>query len=133
MKLNDNAFAEEMKNQGPEEVAKRIDAYLMENNITTTKLRAARTLPSGDVALQTTNAEEAEKLRGRDGWIKVLGSKVKLPWERYGVVALGVSTVKMNLEKAEDMKEKLVTTQNASMCTGMKIESIFWLSAVKKR
>ena len=34
----------------------------------------------------------------------------------------------MDPEEAEDMKEKLVT-QNASMCRGIKIESIFWLSA----
>ena len=66
VKLNDNASTEEMKKQAPEEVANRIDAYLMENNITTTKLRAARTLPSGDVAVQTTMAEEAKKLREKD-------------------------------------------------------------------
>ena len=55
VKLNDSASAEIMKKQAPEEVAHRIDAYLVENNITTTKLRAARTLPSGDIAIQTTN------------------------------------------------------------------------------
>ncbi len=37
----------------------------------------------------------------------------------------------MDLEKAEDMKEKLVT-QNASICKGMKVESIFWSSPAKK-
>ncbi len=56
-----------MKKQAPEEVAHRIDTYLAENNITATKLRAARTLPSGDIDIQTTNEEEAEKLRGEDG------------------------------------------------------------------
>ena len=45
----------------------RINAYLVENNITTTKLRAAQTLPSGDIAIQTTNKKEAEKLRGENG------------------------------------------------------------------
>ena len=67
VKLNDNSSVEEMKKQAPEEVVHRIDAYLMENNITTTKLRAARTLQSGDVAIQKTNEEKAEKLRGEDG------------------------------------------------------------------
>lgn len=131
IKLNDNASAEEMRKQAPEEVAHRIDAYLMENNITTTKFRVARTLPSGDVAIQTTNAEEAEKLRGEDAWTKVLGSKAKLTWKRYGIVALGVPIAKTDLEKVKEMKEKLVT-QNASMCTGKKIESLFWLTSVKK-
>ncbi len=44
-----------MKKQAPEEVAYRIDAYLVENNITATKLRAAQTLLGGDIAIQTTN------------------------------------------------------------------------------
>ena len=131
VKLNDSASAEEMRKQAPEEVAHRIDAYLMENNITTTKLRAARTLPSGDVAIQTTSIDEAEKLREEDGWTKVLGSKAKLTRKRYGVVALGIPVAKMDFEKMEETKEKLVT-QNASMCTGMKIESLFWLSSIKK-
>ncbi len=67
VKLNDTASAEEMKKQAPKEVVHRIDAYLVENNITATKLRTARTLPSGDIAIQTTNEEEAEKLIGEDG------------------------------------------------------------------
>ena len=131
VKLNDNASAEEMKKQAPKEVAQRIDAYLIENNITTTRLRAARTLPSGDVAIQTTTEEEAEKLRGEDGWTKVLGSKAKLARKKYGIVAMGIPAAKIDLEKMEETKEKIVT-QNASMCTGMKIESIFWLSTLKK-
>lgn len=120
-----------MKKEAPKEVAHRIDAYLMENNITTTKVRAARTLPSGDVAIKTTSEEEAEKLRGEDFWRKILGSKAKSTGKRFGVEALGVPTSKMDLGKMEEMKEKL-TTQNASMCTGMRIESIFWLSPIKK-
>ena len=49
----------------------------------------------------------------------------------YGIVALGISIVKINLEKAEETKEKIVT-QNACIYARMKIESIFWLSALKK-
>lgn len=113
-----------MEKKAPEELAHRIDAYLMENHIITTKLRAARTLPSGDVAIQITNEEEAEKLRGEDGWTWVLGNKARLAWKLYGIVALGIPTAKIDLKKAEETEEKIVT-QNASMCAGMKIESIF--------
>ncbi len=103
----------------------------MENNITTTKLRTARTLSSGDVAIQTTNIEEVKKLRKRDGWTKVLGSKARLIRKRYGIVALGIPTTKIDFKKIEETKEKLVT-HNASMCIGIKIESLFWLSSSKK-
>ncbi len=131
VKLNDSAPAEMVKKQVPKEVVHRIDAYLIENNVTIIKLRTARTLPSRDIAIQTTNEKEAEKLRGEDGWTKVLGSKAKLARKRYGIVALGIPIAKIDLEKAEETKEKIVM-QNASICTGITIESIFWLSALKK-
>lgn len=66
VKLNDNTFVEEMRTQALEEIAYRINAYFIKNNITTTKFYAARTLLSGDVATQTTSIEEAKKLREKD-------------------------------------------------------------------
>ena len=78
VKLNNNASAKEMKKQAPKKVAHRIDAYLIVNNITTTKLRAVQTLPNRDIAIQITNKEEAKKLRGKDSWMKMLKSKAKL-------------------------------------------------------
>lgn len=44
---------------------------------------------------------------------------------------LGIPIAKIDLEKVEEKKEKIVP-ENASICTGMKIEGIFWLSALKK-
>lgn len=67
LKLNDNALAKKIKNQAPKEVAHRIDIYLMENNIITTKLQAAQTLLSEDIGIQTTNKKNAKKLREEDG------------------------------------------------------------------
>ena len=63
VKLKDAASAEEIKKQAPKEVAYRIDAYLLKNNITAAKLRAAQTLSSGNIVIQTTNEEAVEKLR----------------------------------------------------------------------
>lgn len=78
VKLNDNTFVEEMRTQALEEIAYRINAYFIKNNITTTKFYAARTLLSGDVATQTTSIEEAKKLREKDSQTKILGRKAKL-------------------------------------------------------
>ena len=66
VKLNDNGSVEEMKKQAPRQVAYRIDAYLIENNITTVKLHTAQNLPSRDIVIQITNKEDAEKLRAED-------------------------------------------------------------------
>ena len=61
----------------------------------------------------------------------MLESKAKLAWKRYGIVALGILIVKIDMEKPEETKKKIVK-QNASICGGMKIDSIFWLSPSKK-
>lgn len=37
---------------------------------------------------------------------------------------MGIPTIKIDMKKMEETKEKIVT-QNASMCMGMKIENIF--------
>ena len=131
VKLNDDASAEKMKKQAPEEVAYRIDAYLVENNITALKLRVAQTVPSGNIVIQTTNDEKAENLRMEDGLTKVLGSKAKLTRKQYGIVALGIPITKTDMEKPKEKKEKIVT-QNASICAGMKIKSTFCVFISKK-
>ena len=120
-----------MKKQAPETLTYKIDAYLVENNITTTKLRAERTLLSGDIAIQTTNEEEAEKLREENGWARVLEIKAKLARKQYGIAALGIPIAKIDMEKPKETKEKIIM-QNASIFAGMKIGSIFWLSTSKK-
>lgn len=67
VKLNNNASAEEIEKQASEKVANKIDVYLVENNITTTKLCVARTLPSRNIGIQTISIEKAKKLREKDG------------------------------------------------------------------
>lgn len=69
-------------------------------------------------------------MRGDNGWTKVLGNKAKLARRRYSIVTIRILIAKINLKKAEEMIEK-ITTQNARMYTGIKIESIFWLFALK--
>lgn len=51
--------------------------------------------------------------------------------KQYGIVAPGISIAIIDLEKAEKTKEKIVM-QTGSIYTGIKIESIFWLSILKK-
>lgn len=60
-----------------------------------------------------------------------MGSKAKLIQKQYGIVVLKIAVAKIDFKKIEGTKKKLVT-QNASMCTGIKIKSLFWLSSIKK-
>ncbi len=131
VKLNNTASSEEMKNKSPEKVANRIDAHLVENDITAIKLYAAQSLPNRDIEIQTTNEKEAKKLKREDGCTRVLGSKAKGARKRYGIVVLGIPIAKIDIEKPKEIKEEIVT-QNAKMCAGMKIEIIFLHSKSKK-
>lgn len=106
------------------EVAQRINACLIKNNITTTGLRVAQTLAIENVAIETTIKEEVEKLRGEDRWIIVLGSKAKLVRKKYGVIAIEISTIKIDFKKIRETNKRFVI-QNANMWIRIKIESIF--------
>ncbi len=61
----------------------------------------------------------------------MLGSKTILAWKRYGIVILGIPIAKIDLEKVEETREKIVA-QNTSICTSMNIENIFWLFVLMK-
>lgn len=112
-----------MKKQAQKKVAHKINAYLIKN-ITGIKFCIAQTLISEDILIQTTNKKKAEKLRKKDSWIRMLENKAKLAWKQYVIVILGVFIAKINLEKGEKIKEKIIL-QNASMCIRIKIESIY--------
>ena len=117
VQLNDGALSEMMKKQALEEVAQKIDVYFIEKNITITKFRTARTLPSGDIAIQTTKKEETETLRGKDSWTRILESKAKLARKRYRIVSLEILISKIDLEKAKETKKEIIT-QNTSETKG---------------
>ena len=131
VKLNYSAQTEEIKKQTPEKVAHRINSYIVENNITAIKLRVAQTLLNREIAMETTDEKEAKKLKKEDGWTKRLGSKAKLVRKRYGIVALGILIAKIETEKAEEAKKRIVT-QNVRIRIGIKIESIFLLPKSKR-
>lgn len=109
VKLNNNTAVEEIKKQAPQKVVYKIDAYFIENNITTIKFCIAQTLPSRNIVIQITNKEKAKNLRKEDSQTKVLGSKAKLVRKQYKIIALGISIRKINLEIAEETKDKIVT------------------------
>ncbi len=56
---------------------------------------------------------------------------MKLIRKQYRIVTLGVCTAKIDFKKIKEIDKKLVT-QNASICKGIRIESIFWMSPMNK-
>lgn len=94
--------------QASQKVAYKIDAYLIKNNITNTKLCIAQILLSKDIAIQTTNKKKTKKLKEEDGWTKMLKSKVKLVQKWYEIVALRILIAKIELKKAIMIKKNLL-------------------------
>lgn len=66
VKLNNKIIAEKIKKQALKKSPHRIETYLIDNNITTTKLRTAQPLLIGDIIIQITNKKEAEQLRKKE-------------------------------------------------------------------
>lgn len=61
----------------------------------------------------------------------MLGSKAKFARKKYGIIAIGIPIPKIDLERIEEINKKIIAPY-ASMCAGIRIETIFWLSVLRK-
>lgn len=61
----------------------------------------------------------------------MLENKAKLAQKQYEIIILGIFITKIKLEKAKEMKKKIVM-QNTRICISIKIENIFWFFILKK-
>lgn len=67
-----------MKKQPLKKVVHKIDDYLIEINISSTKFYTIQTLLGGDMEIQRSKKETVKKLRRENSSIKILESKAKL-------------------------------------------------------
>lgn len=63
IKLNNNTLAEKIKTQALRKIVRKIDAYIIKNNITTIKVCKIYFLPTRNIAIQIINKEKAKKLK----------------------------------------------------------------------
>ena len=63
VRMNDKEASKANAVKEPRELAEKVNQYIRNNKISTKDIRAARTLPSGDIAITTATEEEATKLR----------------------------------------------------------------------
>ncbi|KAL2047272.1 hypothetical protein N7G274_001291 [Stereocaulon virgatum] len=90
VRMNDKEASKANAAKEPRVLAEKVNQYTRNNEISTKDIRAARTLPSGDIAITTATEEEATKLREQDGWMSVLSEKAKAVAQMYGVLVHGV-------------------------------------------
>ncbi|KAL2045592.1 hypothetical protein N7G274_002020 [Stereocaulon virgatum] len=82
--MNDKEASKANAAKEPRVLAEKVNQYIRNNEISTKDIRAARTLPSGDIAITTATEEEATKLREQDGWMSILSEKAKAVAQMYG-------------------------------------------------
>ena len=67
VRINDKEASKANAAKEPRVLAEKVNQYIRNNKISTKDIRAARTLPSGDIAITTATEEEATKLREQEG------------------------------------------------------------------
>lgn len=97
VRLNDTDKKQELKGHEISRIASDINNSISQKDITTKGIRAVKKLPSGDIAIHTVNAEEAEKLRNNSSWTTVLGKKAKTVLQTHAVMINSVETKKFDL------------------------------------
>ncbi|KAI4120970.1 MAG: hypothetical protein LQ347_006992 [Umbilicaria vellea] len=111
VRMNDKEASKANAAKEPRELAEKVNQYIRNNKISTKDIRAARTLPSGDIAITTATEEEATKLREQEGWMSVFSEKAKAVAQMYGVLVHGVRIKDLNTTDMEKGIER-IKTQN---------------------
>ena len=127
VRMNDKEASKANAAKEPRVLAEKVNQYIRNNKISTKDIRAARTLPSGDIAITTATEEEATKLREQEGWMSVFSEKAKAVAQMYGVLVHGVRIKDLN---ATDMEKGIehIKTQNRDT---VKLD-IMWLGYLNR-
>ena len=95
-------------------------------------IRAVKRLPSGDIAVLTTNNDETKKLRNDDRWTSVLGSDARMVTRTYGIMINEVRVSEFDMGEKEKMIQHIKeSNKDIERLQGMDIKWIEWRSMPK--
>lgn len=130
VRLNDKDKKQEMKQLEVNRIAADINTAIASKEITNKNIRAVKKLPSGDLAIHTVNAAEADKLRENSGWTAVLGARAKAMIHTYAVMVSGVRIKDFDLFTAggRDIAMRSIREANSDVeeLKNMEIMYISW-------
>lgn len=130
VRLNDKDKKEELRKQDTKAIIQQVNEKIKEFDITTKEIRAIKQLQSGDIAIHTVNAEEANKLRDNSAWTTVMGPKARTAIQTHAVMISGVEAKDWNLSTPETRSKAIqtITKQNQDIeaFEGMDIVWIGW-------
>jgi hypothetical protein len=97
-------------------------------NIANVKVVSSNQLKSGDLSIKTATSNEVEALRQfADDWANRIGSGATVQIPTYGVLAHGIRTRTMNMDKFEDNRAQILQ-DNRPFIPQAEIRHIGWLT-----
>lgn len=97
-------------------------------NIANVKIVSSNQLKSGDLSIKTANSSEVEALRQfADDWADRIGSGATVQIPTYGILAHGIRTRSMDMDKFEDNKAQILQ-DNRPFIPQADIRHIGWLT-----
>lgn len=97
-------------------------------NIASIKIMSSNQLKSGDLSIRATGSREAQMLRAHTGdWVHRIGAGASDRNPTYGVLAHGIRTSTMDMDKFEDVRENILH-DNRPFIPNAEIKYIGWLT-----
>jgi hypothetical protein len=131
VKIADPSTIENLRSKNPRTLQAHVDRAIEQSknrNIETIKVASANQLKSGDLSIKTTSTEKAEALKQfADDWTSRIGSGTSVQIPTYGIIAHGIRTRSMEMEKFEEIRTELLQ-DNKPFIPRAEIKYVGWLS-----
>ena len=134
VKIGEKGKQQELGAQTPDQIRRRVNLHLQafQGPAGGRQVAAALQLKSGDVALTTRNAQDAETLRRNPGWEKTpFGCTAHVQVPTYGIVVHGITVSTIKIDDLESTASQL-KAENAPI-QDAEISYIGWLTRESRK
>jgi len=131
VKITDTSTIESIRAKNPRNLQNHVDRAIEQSrnkHIERIRVASANQLKSGDLSIKTSNRNDAEALKQfANDWINRIGRGTSIWLPTYGILAHGIRTSSMNMEKFDEIKAELLH-DNRPFIPNADIKYIGWLS-----
>ena len=131
VKIIDPPTIESLRAKNPRNLQNHVDRAIEQSrnkHIERIRVASANQLKSGDLSIKTSNRNEAEALKQfANDWINRIGRGTSIRLPTYGILAHGIRTSSIDMEKFNEIKAELLH-DNRPFIPNADIKYIGWLS-----
>jgi len=129
VKITDPFTIEGLRAKNPRNLQNHVDRAIEQSknkHIERIRVASANQLQSGDLSVKTSNRNEAEALKQfTNDWINRIGRGMTIRLPTYGILAHGIRTSSMDMEKFDEIKAELLH-DNRAFIPNADIKYIGW-------